>query len=186
MNRYIILVLISMITTINLSAEVLVGKVVRVSDGDTFTILLANHKQVRVRMYGIDAPEIKGGQPYSQASRACLSEMIAGKMVEVYVHEYDRYGRALGTVSTKDIRDVNLEMLLAGMAWHYSYFDSTPDYRNAERRAKRIRIGLWNDPHPINPYNWRKGERPQIHSYVPRPAPRHRHRTPPHYAGHFH
>ena len=141
--------------SIVLHAETLVGKVVRIADGDTFTLLL-DQKQYRIRLYGIDAPETKGGQPYSHKSKEYLASMIAGKTVAVDIKDTDRYGRYLGVVSTSDIKDVNLEMLRSGMAWHYSYYDNTPACKTAQQQAKKSKKGLWADPSPINPYDWRK------------------------------
>lgn len=135
-------------------AKALTEKVVRIADGDTFTLLI-DKKQHRIRLHGIDAPETKGGQPYSQRSKEYLSSMIAGKTVKVNVKDTDRYGRYVGIVSTDKIKDVNLEMLKAGMAWHYSYYDNTPSYELAQQQAKKGKKGLWQDPKPINPYEWR-------------------------------
>lgn len=132
------------------------GKVVKVSDGDTFTLLKPDNTTVRIRLYGIDAPETKGGQPFSRASKDFLSSMIAGQEVSVVVMDTDKYGRYIGIVSTSEVPDVNLEMLRAGMAWHYRYYDMTPDYINAEQNAKKNKTGLWKDNNPVNPYEWRQ------------------------------
>ena len=111
-------------------------------------------------MYGIDAPEMTGGQPYCRQSKEKLAEMVAGKQVTVLVTDYDRYGRALGVVSTADCKDVNIEMLKAGLAWHYKQYDQTPAYINAARKAKQLRKGLWGDRRqPVNPANWRKAQK---------------------------
>lgn len=141
------------------SAENLTGKVVRVSDGDTFVLLIEGNKQVRVRLHGIDAPEMSGGQPYCRQSRQALADMIAGRTVSVKVHNYDRYKRAVGTVIDKKGVDVNLQMIKTGMAWHYSHFDDTPAYSRAEKEARNGRKGLWKDKNPVNPYQWRKRNR---------------------------
>ena len=138
------------------NAQSLNGKVVKVSDGDTFTLLLENNSTVRIRLHGVDAPEMKGGQPYSRVSREYLSGMIAGKQVTVAVKDTDRYGRYIGVVSTTTIKDVNLKMIESGMAWHYSYYDNTPAYIKAQKRARQDKKGLWKDKNPINPYQWRK------------------------------
>ena len=130
---------------LTIQAETLTGKVVRIADGDTFT-LLVDKKQHRIRLHGIDAPEIKGGQSYSQRFKEYLSSMIAGKTVKVNVKDTDRYGRFIGIVSTDKIKDVNLEMIKAGMAWHYSYYDNTPSYKLAQQQAKKDKKGLWQDP----------------------------------------
>ena len=147
--------LLSLLLCLCINAETLTGKVVRIADGDTFT-LLVDKKQHRIRLHGIDAPETQGGQPWSPKSKDSLASMIAGKTVTVDVRDTDRYGRYIGVVSTADITDVNLEMLKAGMAWHYSYYDKTPAYKKAHEHAKKSRKGLWSDPSPINPYDWRK------------------------------
>ena len=137
-------------------AEILSGKVVKVTDGDTFTLLAAGNKQHRIRLHGIDAPETKGGQPYSRKSKDFLAAMIAGKQVKVKVKSRDRYGRVVGIVSTRNVSDVNLRMLQEGMAWHYIQYDKTPAYKKAQETAKKQRRGLWTDPSPINPHDWRK------------------------------
>ncbi len=133
--------------------ECIEGKVIRVADGDTFT-LLVDGNQIRVRIYGIDAPEV--GQAYSQKSRLFLSGMIAGKCVLAIVKEFDRYGRAIAKVETDEIDDVGLQMIHAGYAWHYSYFDKSQEYTEAEQDARDHKAGLWEDKNPINPYEYRK------------------------------
>lgn len=148
-------ILLTFLFCLCVHAETLTGKVVRIADGDTFTLLI-DKKQHRIRLHGIDAPETKGGQPYSQRSKDYLSSMIAGKTVKVNVKDTDRYGRFIGIVSTDKIKDVNLEMIKAGMAWHYSYYDNTPSYKSAQQQAKKGKKGLWQDSKSINPYEWRK------------------------------
>lgn len=138
------------------------GKVVRVSDGDTVTILDDGKQQHRVRLTGIDAPE--RGQPFGTASRDNLASLVAGKNVVVKSDSRDRYGRILGKIQVDGI-DANLEQLRAGMAWWYRYYAHTQPvedreaYEAAEGAAKSERAGLWSQPKPINPYDWRKGKR---------------------------
>lgn len=138
------------------------GKVIRVADGDTVTVLDADNVQHRVRLTGIDAPE--RGQPFGTASRDHLGSLIAGKQVTVESSSLDRYGRVLGKI-VLDGNDVNLSQVQAGMAWWYRYYAKTqPEtdqklYESAENGAKLDGRGLWSDPAPINPYEWRKGRR---------------------------
>lgn len=154
MRKFLFLFLMT-VACITLQSQTLTGRVVRIADGDTFT-LLVEKKQHRIRLYGVDAPETKGGQPYSQKAKDYLASMIAGRTVQVEVKDTDRYGRYLGVVSTTDIKDVNLDMIRSGMAWHYSYYDNTTAYKSAQQQAQKGRKGLWRDPSPINPYEWRK------------------------------
>jgi endonuclease YncB( thermonuclease family) len=52
------------------SADILSGKVIGVSDGDTITLLDSNRQQHRIRLAGIDAPE--KAQPFGQRSKQAL------------------------------------------------------------------------------------------------------------------
>ena len=72
------------------------GKVIKVADGDTITILTDKRKQIKRRLHGIDAPEKK--QAYGEKSREFLSSLIAGKIVNIKEKHTDRYGRTVGVV----------------------------------------------------------------------------------------
>jgi endonuclease YncB( thermonuclease family) len=147
------------------------GRVVAVTDGDTIKVLDSSNTQHKVRLTGIDAPE--RGQPYGTASRDNLSRMVAGKEVKVESTKNDRYGRVLGKVWVQPsdcptcgkTLDANHAQILAGMAWWYRYYakEQSPEdrgrYESAEDEARKRKWGLWADPNPINPYDWRKGKR---------------------------
>ena len=145
-----------LLTLLGLRAEVLTGRVVKVSDGDTITLLDAANAQSKIRLNGIDAPE--KSQAFGEASRQNLARYIAGKSVRVEWKKRDRYGRILGTVFVDDL-DVNLQQLKDGFAWHYKQFDSNPVYSAAETTARNDRKGLWGDPHPVEPWAFRKTKR---------------------------
>lgn len=134
--------------------ETLKGKVVKVSDGDTFTLLGADNQKIRVRLSAIDAPET--GQPYSERSRRRLAEMIVDQDIEVLVESTDRYGRKIAKIKTPLVDDVGLQLVKEGLAWHYSYFDKSASYAQAEKQARENRTGLWQEKDPINPYDYRK------------------------------
>lgn len=142
--------------------ETLKGRVVKVADGDTITVLVSN-VQHKVRLNGIDAPEKK--QAFGEASRKHLASLVAGKDVDVEWTKKDKYGRILGTVwvsvPSPDGKgvvrcDANQSMLHAGFAWHYKRFDSSKAYSDAESDARRAKLGLWRDPNPIPPEEFRK------------------------------
>lgn len=147
------------------------GRVVAVTDGDTIKVLDSSKTQYKVRLTGIDAPE--RGQPFGTVSRDHLASLLAGKEVFVDSKKSDRYGRALGKVWVQPsdcmtcgkTLDANHAQLLAGMAWWYRYYakEQSPEdrgrYESAEDEAKKRKRGLWTESHPINPYQWRKGQR---------------------------
>lgn len=138
------------------SSPDLVGRVVKVADGDTITVLDASKTQHKIRLQGIDAPE--KGQAFGRAAGRYLSGLVAGRDVKVQWSKKDRYGRILGTVYV-DGREVNLEMLRAGMAWHYKKYDSTPAYAQAETEARAAKRGLWQEKNPTEPEEFRKAKR---------------------------
>lgn len=139
-------------------AETIEGKVVSIADGDTVTVLTSSNQQYKIRLNGIDAPE--KAQPYGQASKQNLSALIGQKTVTVDWSKLDRYGRTIGKVTFAG-KDINLEQIKAGMAWHYKKYqnDQLPDdrvkYADAEDSARSARIGLWQDSNPVPPWEWR-------------------------------
>lgn len=141
---------------LSLSAQqILSGRVVKVADGDTFTLLVNGHEQVKVRLEGIDAPEKK--QAFGIKAKEFLSSMIWNQgEVTISVSKKDRYGRFVAKVSTSSVEDVNLEMIKAGYAWHYTDYSNDELYSVAESKAREDRVGLWQDPDPIRPQDFRK------------------------------
>ncbi len=142
-------------------AETLTGKVVGVHDGDTCTVLDANHTEHKIRLNGVDAPEL--GQAFGQASKRNLSDLVFGKTVNVETGKTDRYGRLVGTVLL-DGKDVNFAQLRAGLAWYFKKYerdvaaDRRQPYADAEREARQARRGLWADPNPQPPWEYRHPE----------------------------
>jgi endonuclease YncB( thermonuclease family) len=153
------------------AASVLEGTVVKVADGDTITVLDSSRQQHRIRLAGIDAPE--KGQPFGNASRKRLSELVAGKEVRVEFEKYDRYGRIVGKVlvtppdcpTCGKTLDVGLAQVTTGMAWWYRYYaheqsiEDQARYELAEKEAKVRRAGLWQDKNPEPPWDWRRARR---------------------------
>lgn len=126
------------------------GKVVSVHDGDTITVVQGK-KQIKVRLYGIDAPELK--QSYGKKSKQFLANLIAGQMVEVEESGKDRYKRTVGTVYLGST-DINAQMVASGYAWAYRKFSKK--YTAQESKAKSQKLGLWRDKEPTPPWEWRK------------------------------
>jgi len=154
--KTLIISILLMLPTI-LFAQVISGKVVKIADGDTFTLLVNNHDQVKVRLDGIDAPEKK--QAFGNKAKQYLSSMIWGTPVTVKVLKKDRYGRSIGKVSTSKFKDVNLEMIKAGYAWHYKEYNDDKTYASAEVSARKNKKGLWQDKNPVKPQDFRKIKR---------------------------
>lgn len=131
----------------------LIGKVVKVSDGDTITILTKDNTQYKIRLNDIDAPEKK--QAFGNKSKDNLAKYIAGKTVTVQYQKEDKYKRILGTIYYNN-SDINLQQVKDGYAWVYKKYSKNQDYYNAEKVARENKKGLWIDKNPIDPWEFRK------------------------------
>ena len=129
-------------------------RVVSIADGDTFTGLTTDNKQVKCRIYGIDAPEKK--QAFGNRSKQTLSALIFGDQVHIKIQNKDRYRRAVVWVFTVEGKDVSAEMLKAGMAWHYKKYSKDSVYAELENIARQQKVGLWADKNPVPPWEYRK------------------------------
>lgn len=133
------------------------GRIVRVADGDTVSLLDRDNQQYLIRLYGIDAPELD--QPHGSTAREALAGLVAGKRLGVVVVETDDYGRLVGTLYA-DGRNINLTLVEQGHAWWYQYFARHERaLAAAEQAARSARRGLWARSNPIPPWDWRRQQR---------------------------
>jgi endonuclease YncB( thermonuclease family)/methylphosphotriester-DNA--protein-cysteine methyltransferase len=134
------------------------GKVINVHDGDTVTVLDEKNKKTHIRLQGIDAPELK--QEFGSVSQQNLSRMVLGKQVTIVWTKIDKYRRTVGTIML-DGHDINIEQVKAGLAWHFKKYEDEQNredrvtYAAAEQQARSAKLGLWHDPNPTPPGDWR-------------------------------
>ena len=133
-------------------------RVVGVQDGDTLTCLDENNQQQKVRLAEIDAPEL--GQDFGKVSREALASMVFGKTVEVDDDGKDRYGRWIAHVLVNG-SDVNREMVATGNAWHYAAYSKDQSLAQLQSQARAQQIGLWAQPDPVAPWQFRSTENKQ-------------------------
>lgn len=139
----------------------LTGPVVAVKDGDTLQVLAGGQAQT-VRLAAIDSPERR--QPHSQRAQQALAAQVAGQTVHVTYRKRDRYRRWVGQVWVGG-QDVGLWLVQTGYAWHYTAYaaEQSPDdrlaYAQAQAAAQRQRLGLWADPNPMPPWDFRRQQR---------------------------
>lgn len=128
------------------------GKVTKIPDGDTFYLKNGN-KTYKVRMYGIDAPELK--QSYGKESKRYLEKLILYKNVNLKIMSKDKYGRVVGKVFFHN-KDINLMMIKSGNAWFYDYYAKNErKYEEAFKYARKNKLGLWKHKNPENPRDYR-------------------------------
>jgi endonuclease YncB( thermonuclease family) len=136
--------------------QIFTGQVMAVADGDTITVRTTDFEQIKVRLYGIDAPE--KNQPSGPEAGAYLRDMVLGKTVTITEIDVDRYSRTVGLVAL-DGASVNAAMVKAGLAWHYPRYCKIAvcgDIAGMETAAKTRRAGLWAADNPTPPWEWRR------------------------------
>jgi endonuclease YncB( thermonuclease family) len=137
------------------------GRVCGIADGDTISVL-QDGRSVPVRLYGIDCPEKR--QAFGQKAKTFTSQLAFGKVAKVHPVTRDRYGRTVAWVHVGG-RCLNEEILRAGYAWHFKRFSRDPHLAEIEVQARAARAGLWGDPAPVAPWEFRKsrnGRRPNL------------------------
>jgi endonuclease YncB( thermonuclease family) len=150
--------------------QTITGRVVGVSDGDTITVLDFSNRQHKIRFNGIDAPE--SGQAFGSRAKQSLSELVMGRTVTVTSSKVDRYGRLVGKV-TLDGRDIGLIQIELGSAWFFRKYahelnrDDQRAYERAEEIARAERRGLWADPSPVPPWEYRAQHRGPVPDVPP-------------------
>ena len=132
------------------------ARVVAVHDGDTLTVLI-EHRQVKVRLTDIDAPELR--QPFGSKSKWSLSELCFGKTATLDVRGHDRYRRTLAQVTCSGT-DANAEQVRRGLAWTYARYTKADSPLFAIQHVARAEHrGLWSESAPMAPWEWRRAAR---------------------------
>ena len=126
-------------------------KVTKVFDGDTIEIK-SGLTVKRIRLAGIDCPELS--QKYGDSAKIKTAEICLNKSVTLIKIGSDKYGRSIAFVFVGQI-SVNKALLRLGYAWHYSYFDHSPELAGVEAEARIKHLGLWADKNPVEPYKFR-------------------------------
>lgn len=135
--------------------QTFVAKVIRIIDGDTMEVLYGK-TPIKIRLAHIDCPEKRGKQPFGNNAKIALSNLCYGQQVTVYAENYDRYKRLIAVIINNNKQIVNQEMVKQGMAWHFKRYSTDVLYDQLEEIARQNKLGLWQDPQPIAPWNWRK------------------------------
>ena len=133
----------------------LVCTVKTVYDGDTLTASCPAG-EVKVRVFGIDAPEMKQ-EPWGDRSREAFRGLLPRRdPVRLRVMDQDRYGRVVAQVFAGE-RDTGLEMVRQGRAVMYEQYNDSPAYRQAQAEAQQARRGIWEKPGgQQDPATWRR------------------------------
>lgn len=128
-------------------------KVIGISDGDTIKVLTLSKEEVKIRLYGIDCPESK--QAFGTVAKKFTGDAVFGKEVTVKDFNKDRYGRTVAMIYYDGGKCLNYEIVEGGLGWCYRQYNKDPMIEELEGKARGLKIGLWKDPAPIAPWEFR-------------------------------
>lgn len=132
------------------------GKLIDIDDGDTFTILTADHTQYKVRLNGIDCPE--KGQDFGKKAKQFTYLFCAGNTVTAELLSTDKYSRYIANVTVDGV-SLNQSLVAEGLAWHYTKYSSDATLAALEQEARMKRIHIWSLSNPMPPWVYRhRGE----------------------------
>lgn len=134
---------------------ILTGKVIGIKDGDTVEVIDNLSKTTILRLAEVDCPEKK--QPFGAKAKQFTSDAIYLKTVKYIVTNKDRYGRSVAKIFYKN-KYLSAEIIKNGMGWQYKKYSTSQELALFEQQARSRRIGLWIDPNPVYPSEWRKAK----------------------------
>lgn len=139
-------------THATLSKPVPLWQLARVIDGDTLVLSLFRTNLITIRLKDIDAPE--RGQPYYRESRDYVLRCVSTGHISAVTNGLDRYKRTLATIYV-DGTNINRRLVEVGLAWDYKRWNDDPEISRLEELARERGLGLWQDPQPVAPWDYR-------------------------------
>jgi micrococcal nuclease len=132
------------------------AKVIAVKDGDSIEVLYEG-KPISIRLADVDCPETRKSQPFGRAAKKFTSALCFGQIVKIqHRNKFDRYKRLIATIINAQNKNVNKELIIAGLAWHFKQYSTNIEIAKLEITARGNKVGLWKDAYPMAPWAWRK------------------------------
>lgn len=128
-------------------------RVVRVADGDTLELAAGTDAPFRVRLQGVDCPELS--QPYGDEALRFTISHVRGHPVQVTSLGTDQFGRVLGVVTVHG-ENLNRTLVAAGYAWCFRRYAEDPELPKLEAAAREAKRGLWAQARPEAPWDYRQ------------------------------
>jgi endonuclease YncB( thermonuclease family) len=131
-------------------------RIVEVIDGDSLRVM-AGKRRLEVRLADVDAPEAR--QSYGRSAAALARRLALGQRGHMRSRARDAYGRIVADVYLSDGRSLGHLLVAAGLAWHDPRFRAKPNLAALQESARRARRGLWEEPRPVPPWDYRRRHR---------------------------
>jgi len=155
LSMRLVLVGVMLLVGIGAAADTQSCRVVAIADGDSLTCTFGGTR-TEVRLDEIDAPE--HDQPHGGQAKQSLAKLCLNKQVTLDRHGVDDYGRVLARVTCGGV-DANESQVRRGMAWVYDHYVKDRSLYNDQTRARSEGLGLWAEPDPTPPWDWRHSRR---------------------------
>jgi len=146
-------ILFFLITSICIS-QTYTGKVIGIKDGDTVVVLDSLNYQTTLRLAEVDCPE--KSQAFGTKAKQFTSDEIYLKQIKYIVTDVDRYGRSIAKIYYDNNKYLSEEIIKNGFGWQYKKYSSSKLLAKLEEEARKNKRGLWIDPNPIYPSDWRR------------------------------
>lgn len=153
--RKLYAIIILLLLSLNLWAQTQYkAKVIGIKDGDTIVVLDSLNNQTTLRLAEVDCPEKK--QAFGTKAKQFTSDEVYLKTITYTVYDTDRYGRTIAQVYYDNNKYLSAEIIKHGLGWHYKKYSNSQHLAKLEIEAKTNKFGLWIDPNPIFPSDFRK------------------------------
>ena len=143
------------------------AEVVRIQDGDSITVM-RDGEEIVIRLFGVDCPE--RGTKFDSQSRRFTAKMLRRRQVKVIPKERDQFGRVVARVLVGKT-DISLELLRAGLAWHFTRFSRDSELAKAQEMAQDNRVGIWSQSDPVPPWEFRADQEKSLNRKEKRKEP---------------
>ena len=139
-------------------ADSLEGRVIKITDGNTLTVMLPENAQLKVQLAGIDAPE--KNQPHYQIAKQALSDKVFIEDVRVEIVSWEKSNLAIANIVLNG-EYVNSWMVAEGHAWASPQDSDDSELADIQASAKAGMRGIWalSDTERVPPWEWRQGKR---------------------------
>jgi len=117
-----------------------VADVTRVADGDSVEVLIPPARKVRIRLHGVDTPEVK--EPFSNQARTFTRVLMFGRRVTVVGKDVDRYDRLVARIAVDNV-DASESIIAAGLGCTFRQYVTDPALESALARARSSQRGFW-------------------------------------------
>jgi endonuclease YncB( thermonuclease family) len=141
--------------------------VVEVQDGKTLIVENTN-RRFKVILKAADAPELD--QPAGDVARQHLADLVLNKPVAVEITGMVNGSHVIARVFTTEC-DISLQMIRDGVAWYDRSYEKELSeaerrlYAESEQAARSEHRGIWEDPQPVSPWEWRQAKAEAAQQY---------------------